>query len=78
MTLAVNLANLANYVNNAGQVGDSTVVNKLTGYVSPTTGTMTSPLIPIKLNYTRTSSWTQVQAGLVVSLLKNDNTLGFP
>jgi alpha-tubulin suppressor-like RCC1 family protein len=55
--------------NNIGQIGDSSTVAGRSSPVQVFTGTMTSPLIPIKLNTVSGSSYTQVQAGSAATVI---------
>ena len=64
----------ADGLNSGGQVGDNTVVNK-SSPVQIFAGTMTSPLIPLRLDSVKTSSFIQVQAGQAVTAMLNDYTI---
>jgi alpha-tubulin suppressor-like RCC1 family protein len=55
--------------NNTGQLGDASTVAGRSSPVQVFAGTMTSPLIPIRLNTVSGSSYTQVQAGSAASVI---------
>lgn len=61
--------------NNTGQIGDSSTVAGRSSPVQVWTGTMTSPLIPIKLSTVSGSSYTQVQAGSAASVIDSTGRL---
>jgi len=61
--------------NNAGQLGDASTVAGRSSPVQVFAGTMTSPLIPIRLNTVSGSSYTLVQAGSAASAIDSSGRL---